>query len=266
MSYDVSIIIPGIRPELWSKVYRSIASSCTKSWEVIFVGPADANDMFGLENVKFIKSHASPMVCRQKALLAAKGDWICYAADDCTFLPDSLNIALEKAGDVRVNPNNVIVGKYLEDVDEVKLDNPLMRQDPYWFLNFHTGLHSILRPFMKNYYLINTGLVSRKLMLEIGGFDCQFEACAMACVDLSLRLQIFGAKCILQNEPIFKSTHLPGHAGDHGPIHDAQTQHDEPLFFRVWGDIAGIRRTVIDVNNYTRYDVPWQRRFGNVKA
>ncbi len=259
---NISVLIPGIRPELWLKVYNSIAASFSGTWEVIFVGPNFPDNLSGAPNVKFICSMASPIICRQMALIEAKGDWICYAADDVTFIPGSLDRSFSIVTQQNFDYKTVVVGKYLEGISDTVKDNPLMRGEEYWKLWYHGGLHSILRSFMKDYYLINTGLISRQMMLEIGGFDCRFEACAMACVDLSLRLQIYGVNCILQDIPIFESTHLPGHAGDHAPIHDGQTQHDEPLFFQIWGALNAITRTKIDLDFWKTCPMHWERRFG----
>lgn len=260
---DLTILIPGIRTELWKKVHDSMKAAYSGSWEIVFIGPSFPDNLSGAPNIQYIHSMASPIACRQMGLVNAKGDWICYAADDCTFMPGCFDRSFSILSQNRMDHNTVVVGKYLEDVDEVKLDNPLMRQDPYWYLNYHTGLNPILTSEMKDYFLINTGVVSRTLMYAVGGWDCQFEACAMACVDLSIRLQKYGAHCILQHEPIFKSTHLPMRTGDHGPIHDAQTQHDEPLFFKIWGDIARVKsRITVPLNNYEAYTGRWARRFG----
>ncbi len=263
MKYDITILIPGIRTELWEGVYKSIERSFKGTFELVLVGPYELPaSLQNKKNITFIKSFMSPIACRQQGLLAAQGDWICYAADDVLFLEGSLDRALSIVAQNNFDYKTVVVGKYLEDVDHIKTDNLLMRQDPYWSLSFHTGLKSILRPFMNNFYLINTGLVSRQLMFEIGGWDCQFEACAMACVDLSLRLQIYGCNPILQHEPIFQSTHLPGLMGDHAPIHNGQTQHDEPLFFQIWSNSRAINRAVISLNTWKLCPERWERRFG----
>ncbi len=266
MTYDLTILIPGIRTDLWMKVYKSAQLACTKkSWEIVFVGPYPPPETMSMfNNVQFINSFSSPIACRQMGLLNARGDWICYAADDVEFCPGAFDVAFSIINENQNNPRTVVVGKYLEGISETNLDNPLMRDNPYWSLYYHTGLHSVLRPFMRDYYLVNTGLVSRKLLTDIGGWDCQFEACAMACVDLSIRLQNEGAQCLLQNEPIFKSTHLSGHAGDHGPIHDAQTLHDEPLFFDMWHKKENENRGVIDINSWKQCPARWERRFGKV--
>ncbi len=259
----LSVLIPGIRPELWLKVCDSLAKSCTENeWEVVFVGPTFPDNLSGHPNVKYIHSYASPIVCRQIALIECTGDWICYAADDVEFIEGALDRSFQIISQNNQDYKTVVVGKYLEGISDVVLDNLLMRDDPYWSLYFHVGLREILRPQMREFFLINTGVLSKKLMLELGGWDCRFEACAMACCDLSIRVQTYGAHCILQHLPIFKSTHLPGHAGDHAPIHDGQTQHDEPLFFEIWRNPAATNRTVIAIDNWMDFAGRWERRFG----
>ena len=81
----------------------------------------------------------------------------------------------------------------------------------------------------------------------------------MVCCDLSLRLQIHGARGHLQNVPFFTSTHLPEHLGDHGPIHDAQTIHDMPLFIEIWK--TQLNRTLIQLDNWKNCPERWERRF-----
>src|ERR1017187_8131064 len=93
---DRSIILPAIRTHLWENLYNSIQGSYKGSWEIIFVGPNyPPESLKAKANVKHIKSFASPLVCRQIALCAAQGDWICYTADDCTFAPGSLDGAIK---------------------------------------------------------------------------------------------------------------------------------------------------------------------------
>ncbi len=253
----ISVIIPSIRKELLQGVYDSIALSCGEiPWELVIASPYSLPDtLSGKTNIIYIEDHGTPIRGRQRALLVATGDYICYAADDCTFLPNSLSIAYKT---LETEPyTTLVVGKYLEG----SINNPFMAGDEYWKMVTHDFLRPTIPVDKGHYLLINTGLISRKLMLEIGGFDCSFEACAMSCCDISIRLQNFGAKCILQQEPIFHSTHLPGHEGDHTPIHDGQTQHDMPLFLTRY--LNNFDRVKVDINNWQQAPAWWKRRFGN---
>lgn len=260
MKYDISILIPGIRTNLWKKVYDSIALSFSGSWEVIFVGPTYPDNLAEMPNAKFLQSFASPLVCRQQALIYASGTWLCWAADDVWFCEGALDKAF--ASLQGKDYKTFVAGKYAEGIDKNPTNIEMVNNEAYWTLNHHGFLQNTMKVFPKDYFLINTGLVSHELMIEIGGFDCQFEACAMGCCDISLRLQIHGAKGILQKDPIFHSSHLVGQEGDHGPIHDAQINHDMPLFVQLWEGKEYSHRVCIDINNHLRQPERWERRFG----
>lgn len=257
MSYRISILIPSIRPHLLEGVYNSISKSFSGEWELILASPYPLpKSLADKTNVVYIKDDGTPIRGRQRALLAATGEYICYSADDCSFYPNSLDIAYNTIKDK--DYKTIILGKYREG-EEV---NSFMDTDSYYFLMTHDFLKPIMMNIPRDYKLLNTGLISRKLILEIGGFDCKFEACAMACVDLSIRVQNYGCPIIIQNEPFFYATHLPLHLGDHSSIHTAQVCHDQPLFLAMYTDERSKHRTVIDVNNWEQTESWWVRRFG----
>jgi glycosyltransferase involved in cell wall biosynthesis len=259
MNYQISVLMPSIRIYNLEHVYRSLESSFHGTWELVIVGPYPLPD--GLKdkpNITYIEDWGNPIRGRQIGLLKSSGEYICYAADDVTFYPNSLDLAFEKINGK--DYTDVVVGKYLESTE----DNPVMKADGYYYLNFHRLLDPVTSRLLPTYKLLNTGLLTTKLLKEIGGWDCRnFEACAMACVDLSIRLQNYGANLIIQNEPIFHSSHLPGHAGDHAPIHDAQVDHDIPTFFALYSMEEPLKRTQIDVNNWVDTQKRWTRRFGD---
>ncbi len=257
--YAISILMPSIRNPLLVGVYNSIAHSFSGQWELVIVSPYPLPDeLKGKKNIVHVLDHGSPIRARQIGIEHARGKYICYAADDVLFFKNSLDLAYAKIAEY----DTIVLGKYCEG-QEV---NPYMMSDLYYRLNHHAPLTEIMSriPGGENYWLLNTGLISTELMKEIGGFDCSFEACAMACVDLSIRLQNFGVDVIVQQEPFFHSTHLPGLMGDHGPIHVAQTTHDMPLFAEMYkGD--GVGRTKIDLDNWKKSPDWWTRRFGEKK-
>ncbi len=251
----ISVLIPSIRANLLEGVYNSIAQSFSDDWELVLVSPYPLPEALkDKDNIVYIEDHGTPIRGRQRGLLASTGDYICYAADDVTFYPNSLDIAYKTIKDEPYN--TIIVGKYLEGSQ----DNPFMQSDEYWYLYTHDLLKPMIPESKRHYLLINTGLISRELMLEVGGFDCSFEACAISCVDLSIRLQNYGAKCILQNQPIFHSTHLPGGQGDHESIDSAQVTHDQPLL--LYRYLNNFDRVKVDANNWINTPDWWERRWG----
>lgn len=257
MNPKISILIPSIRPHLMEGVYNSIEKSFHQEWELILISPYPLpSSLKEKNNIIYIHDAGTPIRGRQRGLLAATGDYICYAADDVTFYENSLDKAYAtlKDKDYKI----IILGKYREGEE----CNSFMDSDSYYFLFTHDSLKPIMNNIPRSYKLLNTGLMSRKLMLEIGGFDCKFETCAVSCLDLSIRLQNYECPIIIQNDPIFYATHLPMHLGDHSAIHEGQTKHDFPLFIQMYMDARYRHHTVIDINNWEKASDYWERRFG----
>ncbi len=253
----ISILIPSIRPHLMENVYNSIEKSFSREWELVLISPYPLpSSLKDKTNVVYIYDAGTPIRGRQRGLIAATGDYICYAADDVLFYPNSLDIAYNAIKDKPYN--TIILGKYREGEEF----NPNMDNDSYYYLITHESLKPIMNNIPKSYKLLNTGLMSKKLLLEIGGFDCKYETCAVSCLDLSIRIQNYGCPIIIQNEPIFYATHLPMHLGDHSPIHNGQTKHDFPLLLAIYMDERAKYHDKIDLNNWEKADDWWVRRFG----
>ena len=215
MSVKISVLIPSIRRDLLTGVYQSLASSFHGDWEMVVVGPYPLpGELITESRVVWRQDFGNPTRCRQIALLASRGDYICFAADDCNFFPDSLDkaYALTREDDYKT----IVLGKYSEGSP----DNPVTLDPAYYKFAYHQPHQALMKRLGKDYYFVNTGLVHNKLMIEVGGFDCRYEACAMACCDISIRLQNNGAKIVVAPDPIFWNPYLPIHAGDHGPVHD----------------------------------------------
>ena len=255
---NISVLVPSIRPHLLEGVYNSIAKSFTSgSWELIIISPYPIpKKLENMPDIVYIHDAGTPIRGRQRGLIAAQGDYICYAADDVTFYPNSLDIAFNKIKDK--DYKTIILGKYREG-EEI---NSFMDTDSYWYLLTHDALRPIMHNIPRDYKLLNTGLISKKLLIEIGGFDCKYETCSVSCLDLSIRLQNYGCPIIIQKEPIFYATHLPMHLGDHSAIHNGQTQHDFPLFLSIYMDERSKKHTTIDIDNWEKASDWWVRRFG----
>lgn len=257
LKVKISILIPSIRPHLLEGVYGSIEKSFHGEFELVIVSPYPLpKSLVHKTNILYIHDAGTPIRGRQRGLIACSGDYVCYTADDVTFYQNALDIAYNTIKDK--DYKTIVLGKYREGEEQ----NSFMDTDSYYFLMTHDALKPIMHNVPRDYKLLNTGLMSRKLMLEIGGFDCKFEACAMACVDLSIRIQNYGCPIIIQNEPFFYATHLPMRLGDHAPIHNAQTTHDTPLFMAMYMDDRSKYRTTIDINNWEKASPWWIRRFG----
>jgi hypothetical protein len=107
--------------------------------------------------------------------------------------------------------------------------------------------------------LCNYILVSRQILLDIGGWDCQFEQLSMADVDLSIRLRKYGVKEAITPFQVVKLEWMPGLSGDHAPVHNAHFGHDLPLFRAMYSQPW---RPDVKLDNWREAEARWSRRFG----
>ena len=253
---EISVLMPSIRIFLLPKVYERISESFHGYFEMVVVSPYDMPEGLKGKNVVWINDSGSPVRCRQIGLCACNGKYICYAADDSNFYPNALDKAYDLIKDK--DYKHIVLGKYSEGMK----DNKETMSDEYYHLGYHRLHKSIIQRLGRDYFFVNTGLVSREFMWEVGGFDCEYEACAMACCDLSIRLQNEGGQIIIMQEPIFWSTHIAGNHGDHAPINKAQLEHDMPHYMRTYGNPKTCIRGKIPLDNWKQAPELWERRFG----
>ena len=260
--YDISILVPGIRNHRWGALYDSIDKSTSKNWELILSGPYPLPpELTTKNNIKYIQDFGPPTRCRQRCLIEATGKWVFYAGDDLTFLPNSIDSAFDKLDTINVTKNTVLLGKYTEG----KRDNPEMLSDDYYTFQYHDSTRPIQQLLSYEAWIIMAGLIPTKLLKEIGGWDCQFNVCAAACLDLSLRLQNHGINLVIHHEPFFHADHLLNNEGDHAPIAYSQTHYDMPLLYRIYRDNQWVNRTTIPLDNWKYSPAIWELRFNQRK-
>lgn len=243
----LSVIVPSIRSEMLQGLYDSIHSSFSGEWEFIVISPY-TNKILG-KNMKCIYSSAHPTVCQQLGLIEAKGDYVCFGWDDGVYFPGAIDNMF-----AQLEPNSAVSGKYIEG----DIAPEYMRSHKYYIINTHTSASS---PYIDNtFLLLNTGLVPREKLLEIGGFDCRFESTGISAVDMAIRLQLYGVKVILSEDVVLKCTWLPGDEGDHGPINEA-VEDDFGLLHKKYRQPIFHKRIVIPLDNYKQQPQIWERRF-----
>lgn len=259
MKYDLSVLVPGIRPHNWLRLYNSVGESFIGSWEMIIISPYDLPPELGnFQNIKLIKDWGTPIRCQQIGLIASTGDYISWAADDGYYLPGALDIGFNLIRKEEIM-SAVVTGKYHEG--DNRENDAFMSKDEYYMIDTHRS-SNLKSTKGKGYYLLNVGIAPRTLLIAYGGWDCQFEVCPMAYTDLAIRLQHGGVKFLIQEELMFKCGHMPMRTGDHGPIHDAQIEHDEPLLQKIYSRREYERNDFIDLDNWTKSPERWERRFG----
>ncbi len=271
---ELSIFLAAIRPQNWRALYDSMSrsSNTNREFEMIFVSPYDLpENMKGLPNVKLIKDFGCPSRCYQLGLLACEGEYVIPAVDDGIFTANSsIDLAFQFLESMSPSKKNMVVFKYNEGLEQIKKlsaklrrDHAKVRSDPnFWRLGFwfhnppYTDINCTIAP--DDYFLIMSGLMNREFLLELGGFDCQFEHLGIGMVDFSIRVQNAGANTVLGEEFMALTTEWNG---EHLPIEQAQSEHDIPLFIQIYSDPASSKRSNIDIDNWKQAEEKWSRRF-----
>lgn len=241
----LSIIVPSIRVSGVEKLYRSI--DYKGEWELFIITPEVPT--ISSPKVKYITSYRSPNACQQQGLEEAKGDFITFASDDGEFIPGALSEAMLGMRDSHISPGNIIVGKYLEGDNP----NPDMKKEDYYKFGYHKAYR--IKGVPQDNLIFNCGIILRRFMLELGGWDCRFQATTCAHADLGIRASMAGANMILMNHPLFKCSHQPGKTGDHKPIHEAMKK-DLKTFKIAY---SGKRQTNIELDNWKNTPEVWER-------
>jgi hypothetical protein len=258
MKYDISVLCPGIRIPNWKKLYLSCQDAFSGSWEFVLITPYELpEELKEYDNIKVINDWGTPIRCQQRGLIESEGDFITWAADDGHYTPGSLDKSFALLKDL--DYKNVVTGTYSEGYNPENIEN--MKKWEYYNLKFHNSTN---HPYIPDDALIlNVGLIPRKLLGEVGGWDAEtFEVCPMAYSDLSIRFNHLGVNFIKQEGVMFVCGHMPGHEGDHGPIHDAQVFFDEPKMRKMYSDKVSEARINIDLDNWKKSPERWERRFG----
>jgi hypothetical protein len=258
MSYDLSYLMPGIRPQNWIAVYDSLKRATKRSCEIVFVGPyAGPDELMGLPNVKFIEDWGSPVRAAQIALTHSEGKFVFLGCDDGYFFDgalDHLFDELESMGEP--SPYNIVIGKYTEG------SGSGMADDWYYYITKHASHPEGVKD---DWFMGNNLLLDREHFIEtFGGYNTKFEGNALCNNELAVRIQITGKyKIKLSKNQVMRCDHTPGESGDHAPMHHAQLLHDQPLYMDL---IPKITANDIKVNFEGWIDAPavWKRRFNYV--
>lgn len=241
---DLSIVIPGIRPDRWGRVLESIRNSCSKEYEVLFIGPVkpqEAPECCDADNVRVIEDLASPNICQHKAMSYTKGDVLHIFSDDCLFEKDAIDRCMDA-----MEGYDAVVANYDEGGNCAV---------PDFSLN-----HCYAKTATPDSFVIfNTAFMRRQRFFDLGGFDCNYETLCVAQADLAARWQYEGFSVKVENIKLSACGHMPGTSGDHGPMHWAQILNDIPYYkyahrFQPYSN-------KVDYDNYKKQPEVWSRRF-----
>jgi len=251
MNYELSILMPAIRPERWVDLYKSILSSTKRKFEIILVSPyALPKELEKGSNIKYVKDFGSPNRCFNIALMLAEGKYCTWGADDGLYQPGvldkAINILEETDGEKTI-------------ISMATIEAARHYSEEFCFINKHDEIKS---PFIPDdYRLLALGMIRTNYFKKLGGVNCMFEAHAMGHLDLSIRAQNDGADFIFLKDIAMKLTHMPGTSGDHAPMHYAQVEHDEDLYRKLYRDKDYKPVNCLNIWEWKESPAVWTRRF-----
>ena len=271
MKYKLSVLLPAIRQERWVGVYDSINKAFNDTLELIIISSKPLpGELLNKKNVKYIFSERSPAQKQQEGLCQAEGEWVTWMSDDSTWVPGALDKVFESIPDVK-DLGTFYVMKYLEgpefefpkehqDAWGYKTNYDFMKSDAYYKCHTHNSSDFPFVP--EDAPILSICLIKRLLLWKIGGYDCRFQTQAMASDDLSIRLMNYGCKYVLLDQVVQQCGWMEQGTGDHGPLHYAQTLHDEPLLKSMYNNDSCKDRTIIPLDNWKDTPAVWKRRKG----
>lgn len=118
MRPELSIVMPGIRPNLWEGVFNSILESTKRAFELIIVSPFPLPPALTAEHrVKYIRDFGSPVRASQIGITLCEGSYVSpNMCDDGLFfknaLDNNLDLLLAQGTDIK----NVITCRYSESI------------------------------------------------------------------------------------------------------------------------------------------------------
>lgn len=251
MTYDLSILIPGIRTYNWQRLVKSCELACKNyTYEVVFVGPFPPPPELNLSNIQHIQTWGSPTYAAQMGIAFLSSALAYHTVDDCIFAEDSIDLAMDlyKA---KCCQKDMINMTYRDDV--------IPKAPEFWNVGSHPEFSF---PTVDPLWLMSMQfIVDNRYFVEIGGFDTRFEYLNHAIHDFIFRAQRNGSKVYNSPAEVCMAGFMPGTTIDHAPVHYAQTEHDEPLFNSIYQSPEANTRIAIDFNNWQQADVVWKRRF-----
>lgn len=252
MRYDLSIILPGIRPQNWENLYNSAVESVKPfSFEIIAVGPNDPPESLkNKENFKFFRDFGCPSRCVQFGSTHAEAKYICWMSDDGLYQPQALAQCINTF-ETQLSIKDGITFRYFEGEGNGTFP------DEYWRPRHHESLR--LPGIKEEYNTASLGMYCTDNFRWIGGLDCSYEHINMCTHDLAFRIQNNGGKIILSPSLVARF-YWSWITNDSGPVQQAFFQNDLPLFQKMWSQDQS-NRIQIDYNNWKNSPEKWSRRF-----
>ena len=255
---ELSLLMPGIRPERWKDVFESIHEGTKRSFELIIVSPYRLpEELTKYKNIKHVTDWGNPVRASAIGYMLFEADIIYPTlSDDAIVIKDSLDNSISELLEMGDGIKNTVLCKYSEDAGGKSTN--YQPDDYYKIVNAYPANPQFVP---KDWIIFNSNLWYREYFDYLGGWDTIFQTCPFSHADLAIRAQRDGIKTKISNFPIAQLDHMPGMSGDHAPIHIGHTTRDEPLFAQKYNQPLENFPIVIDKYKWKESDNIWDLRF-----
>ena len=255
--YDLSIIVPGVRNQLWERIYNELFHCCRRyTYEIIFVSPFPLPAFFhDKRHIKYVRDLSTPARALQVGTTLAEGRFMTWISDDAIVQPNSLDLAIDLL--LSKNPDKDIVGmRYFEGPNHSGQPLP----DEYWDSIYHADTR--MDGIDPSWKVPGVYLVSLEYFREMGGLDCRFEHANFNVHDLSFRCQRNGSNVHL-SPTVFMNCDWDPHRNQHNSaVIAAYVENDLPLWKSIYStkEESNKRPIFIDYSNWRDIPSVWSRR------
>lgn len=250
--YDISIVVPSIRPYNLERLYTSMVKSCTQyTWEMIFIGPYQVPiTIYNKDNTKAMKDSGSPVRAAQIGAACVEGRLISWQADDAWYLDTSMDRILSQMDS---NRKTVLTTKYRE-VNDLTNDQFLLEVS-------YGGKCTFIN---SDWIIFNNAVMTYEYFCELGGWDAMtFEVGAVSHADLAARAQIDGANVKALDIVMSECDHFGALGGDHAPVHYGHLE-DLTKYRGIYNSPSCKDRVRLSMDNWKSASRVWNRRFKEV--
>jgi hypothetical protein len=250
--FDISVVIPGIRPNNWPKIYEDLRSTFTDyKFELICIGPNFPSDYFSDKlNFRFVRDFGHPSRCMQLGATLSSGKYICWIPDDIILEVGALQECLDLIK--RKPKEDGMTLRYSEGVGFTGNEDHDLGNDEYWIGFTHADQSALgIPPFWKIAPLF---LYDRDTYFEFGGLDCRFEHINFNTHDLAYRMQTCGSTIHLSPRKVLSADWTPNDP----VVSSAHGQHDYPLMKEIYS--KGGANNKLNKNNWDSENPYWHRR------
>jgi hypothetical protein len=257
---EISIILPSIRPDRLVSFYDSLTRSTTRRFELVVVGPYPLpQELEQYKNIKYARDFGNPSRAQNIALLLCESPIVTWQADDALMIEGSIDYHIDLLLSMGADKKNVVVAKYQEG-QVGSADREMSHPDHYFKIN---GSPAASPYIPTDFWLFNVAFMHREFLESLGGFNANFEGTWSSQTDLAIRAQAVGANVLMTGMPCMICDHMPGSSGDHKPIYECQTFHDEPLLQNTYRDPNWHHKVKpsTDIMNWKNTQTVWSRRF-----